>query len=603
MKILVAAWGDSYIRRFADLGLASMAAPRNLPAVEARWDVEFVFLTAAADVDAISDLSLWRALPDVRRRFVPIDDLIVPGIFTVTLTLAYMRGVRTFADTMTGTHFLFWNADFVLSDGAYSHIADLMDEGRAVILSGSIRGVDEEVRPRLMRQVDPSGRLALSGAALTRLALDHPHPLQDAKTVNRAGVWAEHPNHMFWTAGPDAIVARYWQIFMLCLKPTRRIEAIDGYCDYSFTPALCPGEPLHVIGDSDDVCLLELQGRDQAHEPVHRGPGRNGRWTQSIREWCTPEHLEVARRPILFHAAAPTPEVDAVIRTSAKVVEDFATQVGDRPTYQGHYYWIAGVTAWDQRRPPSAGGVAPPELDDRLPVAALSHPSFTQPFQRASASAKSGDSLISRLRIGLVGDAARPGRLHPDRTALSLLSAAARDWRGAKAGGLVVAVPGTWLHRIFPPHLETWRHMDLAGTSIWRLAPDPPLDDAMIYLRRGDGVDVAYALRSVLGAMRPGGLIRILAHDPAYQAGQGWLAKVEAAIRQGALASAVVSKAGATAAEVRWAKSLLDLLVAGVTWRRLVSVASGALGAVATAAGRSKGEPTRDVAVVIEVTA
>ena len=39
VKIVVAVWGASYIERFLAFGLASMAAPGNLPGVADAWDV------------------------------------------------------------------------------------------------------------------------------------------------------------------------------------------------------------------------------------------------------------------------------------------------------------------------------------------------------------------------------------------------------------------------------------------------------------------------------------------------------------------------------------------------------------------------------------
>lgn len=529
VKIVVAAWGASYIARFAEFGLASMLAPGNLPAVAPRWRIEFVILTTAADIPAFERLErLNRARAYAEVRFETIDDLIVPGLFTVTLTLAYMRGMRVFGEAMTGSHFVFWNADFVLSDGAFSYLADRIDEGRKVVLAGSIRAVSEDVQDPLQALTDGEGALAASGRQMVRLALDHPHALQLAKTLDVGETWAESPNHMFWTAGPDAVVARFWQIFMLCLRPTRALSAIDGYCDYSFTAALCPGEPILVVGDSDEVCLLEMQGRDQDHEAVRRGPDREVAWRDSIAEWCTEGHLEVARQPILFHAGEPPAEAAEVVRRSGDYVEAMAAAVGPRFGHEGHYYWTAGVAAWNQRRPLAARAVRPPEIPQSLPLAALSHPSrgrFTEAWARRP---RRGGGLAVVQRA-LVGDALKPKALHPDREAFIALAEAVR---GTEGGRLVVADPHPWLDDILPP--DDLR-IDAALAEAWPLEPAAELTGVLIYLRAGAPYDAGRIVAHALGALPTGGRVTILAHDPAYGADESVIAPVLAAFEAAGL--------------------------------------------------------------------
>ena len=517
VKIVVAVWGASYIDRFLHLGLASMAAPGNLPAVAGDWDVEFVVLTSAAEFDRFQDPALAGRFEQFGRlRLVAIDDLIAPGVFTVTLTLAYMRGMRIFGAGMTQSHFIFWNADFVLSDGALTYLSARIAEGRDVVLAGSIRAVSEEVWPVLMARVDDAGVLALNGREMTRLALDHPHALQEAKTVNQPGPWAQSPNHMFWTVGSDAMVARYWQIFMLCLRPSRPVSAIDGYCDYSFVPALCPDQAWLVVPDSDDLCLLEMQERDQAHEPVHHGPDREAQWREDIAEWCTREHLETARAPIVFHAGEAPIEACETISASADYVAGIAAEVGERPGHAGHYYWVSGVSVWNQRRPGREGGDLPPELDRDLPLRQLHHPSFARIRRAAAQGAARRRGVAGALWRLVFGDATGPRALHPDRSALRLLSTVALAVRARLRrrgdGGLVVAPPASWIDRILPSIGAPHFHIDPAACAVWRLRPDPGVSEALIYLPGHDLSCLPQIVANALSVLEAGGRLTLMLH-------------------------------------------------------------------------------------------
>src|SRR5690349_10355234 len=116
VRFLTVVWGDAYIERFANLALPSFLAPGNLPALAAACDLEVVIMTTRRDVQDFEAHPAFRALRQVCPvRFVEIDDLIAPGVYGVTLTLAYMRAIAACGAEMVNSHFIFMNADFVLA--------------------------------------------------------------------------------------------------------------------------------------------------------------------------------------------------------------------------------------------------------------------------------------------------------------------------------------------------------------------------------------------------------------------------------------------------------------------------------------------------------
>ena len=101
VKFLTVIWGARYIDEFARISLPSYLADGNLPALAAGTDLEILVMTSRASVPAFEDKPAFEAL---RRlcpvRFIFIDDLITTGVYGVTLTLAYARGI---ADSCGGT--------------------------------------------------------------------------------------------------------------------------------------------------------------------------------------------------------------------------------------------------------------------------------------------------------------------------------------------------------------------------------------------------------------------------------------------------------------------------------------------------------------------
>lgn len=565
VKILIAVWGDDYIRRFELLGLGSVLSENNLPALAKDCDVEFVFLTKALEVERFETLPLVLQIRKYASvRYEAIDDLIVPGLYTVTLTLAFTRGMRIFGPDMTNMYFVYWNADFVIGDGSLTHVRRCIQEGRKVVLAGSVRVISEEVEPILRSAIGSDGVLRAPPRQLLEHLFRHPHLMQVAKTVNQDFCWAKYPNHLFWEVDEKTIVARFFQIFMFCLRPTRALSAIDGYCDYSFVPAFCPGEPIYVVGDSDEVCLLELQGRWQEASDVHFGPGRDEAWLNSLDEWCTPEHAEIARAPIVYHAGELPPTLPLVLEDSAEFVEACLRKIREPAPHPGHYYWIYGVAAWRLRRPPEAIAQGwPPELSLRLPVQTFKHPSFDHDRRaRARSSVSASAGAAGWLRRRCLGEPPQITRFHPDAAALQPLIDQARGTRARLDENpqhkvLLVADLGHWIDRVLTIDHERIFRTEPLVASTWLLEPQPEVDEVVIYHRGGPAGGLEAILKNVAPALRAGGRLSVLCHYPVYEdVDPEWIGRDRLSFAVAPLEAKRVSHHFAGAGRLRYARSL-----------------------------------------------
>src|SRR5262249_33511352 len=129
-SIIVPVWGQTHVARFLEWALPTWLSPRNLPELASRGPLELILLTSRKDFQAIQDsgmLVLLRAICEVK--LIDIDDLIVGGVPTVTLTLAFTRGVNIALSEGEHRRLIFLNGDFLLSDGSLASIADRFDAG------------------------------------------------------------------------------------------------------------------------------------------------------------------------------------------------------------------------------------------------------------------------------------------------------------------------------------------------------------------------------------------------------------------------------------------------------------------------------------------
>lgn len=365
-KFVTVVWGAAYIERFASLALPSFLAPGNLPALAAETNLEVVILTSRNDIANFRMHDTFKRLQTVCPvSFIDIDDLITNGLYGVTLTLAYARAMFRYGSAMTSTHFVLMNADFILADGSLRSLARHIRAGRSIVLGPSFRSTAEAVEPELERAVDPaSGTLVMKPREMVELALAHPHPTTIAKTITQGLCHSDHPNQLFWQIDRQTVLARYFLIFPLCLRPEREVTAINSYIDYCFLPEMCPSGDEAVMDDSDEFFMLELQNSDQERFMVQLGQQTTRDVARRLQAWTTAEHRRAARHDVVFHAGEIPPETQQARRVAQEYVDKVAQHLGKPLPHAFHRHWIGGVRAWKERRsaqglPASAIEIAP----------------------------------------------------------------------------------------------------------------------------------------------------------------------------------------------------------------------------------------------------
>ena len=400
VKFLTVVWGESYVERFATLALPSFLAPGNLPALAATCDLEVLVMTARQDVEYFqrhAAVKTLHALTSVR--YIDIDDLIVGGLYGVTLTLAYARAIHSFGPGMVGMHFVFMNADFVLANGSLANVAKHIHAGRSIVLAPSFRATAEIVEPKLFVAVDAATHtLSLEPRQIVSLALEHPHPTTIARTVTQDLCHSAHPNQVLWWVDEKTVLARYYLIFMLCLKPERALGKINSYCDYGFIPEMCPSGDEVVMADSDEFFMLEVQRRDQEMLYIRPGPLSERYLARSLSEWTTAEHRRAARYDIVFHAGEIDPSLGDAKRTAAEYMERINKRLPTPIPHADHPYWVSGARAF--RRIAAARGLTgiPPEAD---PTSLTGTVGTFLRLLREHASARSWSAVKSLLRYGV----------------------------------------------------------------------------------------------------------------------------------------------------------------------------------------------------------
>lgn len=339
-------WGEKYRKFFHALVWPSLCAPGNLPALCKEFPVQLVFLTKKENYEQLSkDVLGTSGYPHGRltTAAVFIDDLCEGRNIGVILTLAYARGIFAKQAEVSDPIFVFLNNDFILSENTLEHLAGLLKKGKKAVMMPSLRVNLEDVRESLLNKKDQRKNiLQIPGREMVKLGLSHLHTTTLAKEVTNQLFHSTHPNQLIWRIDDQTFLARFFLIFMFALVPNRKLEAINSFCDYALMDDLCLGEPLHVIADSDDACLFELQPRIADTYLIRWGPFDHKRLAGSLSSWINPRHVEASKTDIIYHAAEVSPKTEKVKKQAATFMKPLYETLKPQ-NYKNHPHWKEGV--------------------------------------------------------------------------------------------------------------------------------------------------------------------------------------------------------------------------------------------------------------------
>jgi len=351
VKILLCAWGYSYVRQFLEYSLPTMLAPGNIPAVASALPTEFVILTSVDDEPFISEHPTFKQLASVcQTKIHAIDHLITDGNYSTTITLAYTEAVRDVGEAMIDTCFLFLVSDYIVADGSFANVLKRMQGGTSAVVAGNMQVTRESALPWLQeRLVGNRLSLSLKPRELMQWAINNLHPLVLANMVNLPFSHNTDTNRLFWRLDGNTILGRFYLLHMLCIRPEVTDFVVGSSCDYSFIPEMCPSGNVDVITDSDEYLVIEMQARLHESKFLRPGPIEVLPLAKSLNEWTTVVHRNNANHSLFFHADKLPSDSNRTTEEADQFIADVARHLRHRPQpHRGHPYWRGAMAAFHE---------------------------------------------------------------------------------------------------------------------------------------------------------------------------------------------------------------------------------------------------------------
>jgi len=347
IQLLVPVWGATYTSQFVEVSLPTLLSPGNLPALAKALPCKFVFLTSSTDATDLQDhaaIHYLRSVCDVE--FSVIDDLITGDNYSTTITLAYARAVRAAGDAMLDTCFYFMISDYIVADGSLANVLAQMQAGYSGVVAGNFQVVEESAKSSFFKTFE-SGKpsMVVRPRELMRWALGHLHPMTLANMVNFPLCHTTHTNRLFWRVDDNTLIGRFYLMHMICIRPEIVDFIIGSSCDYSFIPEMCPSGNVHVLTDSDNYLVVEMQKRSHERNLVRFGNVKQNMLGASLSEWATATHRKNAHSAVAFHAADLPPQFNERVVQSGAYVEEVERSLLPPQPHRNHPYWLGAMAA------------------------------------------------------------------------------------------------------------------------------------------------------------------------------------------------------------------------------------------------------------------
>ncbi len=347
IRLLLPVWGEQFIVQFLRVSLPTLLAPGNLPALAAALPCTFVFLTDTEGAELMREhpaTAYLQSICDVE--FDIIDDLITGDNYSTTLTLAYARAVRATGDEMLDTCFFFLISDYIMADGSLANVLARIQSGHNGVFAGNFQVVEEDSKKTLFARFD-SGEpsMVIAPRDLIAWALDYLHPMTLANTVNFPMYCSSHSNRLFWQVNENTLIGRFYLMHMIAIRPEVVDFQIGSSCDYSFVPEMCPSGNVHVMTDSDEYLVIEMQKRFHESKFIRLGHVDRADLATSLVEWTTERHRMNAHSVIVYHAGDLSKDLTPVIAESREFIEAIEATLPPPQPFRDHPYWVGAIAA------------------------------------------------------------------------------------------------------------------------------------------------------------------------------------------------------------------------------------------------------------------
>jgi hypothetical protein len=321
-------WGQQYCNVFTNFCLPTLLSPRNIPAVAHRIPIVFSILTDVAGAAFFEIHPVIRKLRELARveilRLDRVSDTSAlltpeqrPTLSKRTLSASGQKALIKRAQESDAA-FALLCPDAIWSDGSFSRIVDLLEDGMRLISLPNPRLSWEGATP-LLGQARKDWVLTLPPRDLSMLALHALHWSGQAMFWD-APRFLRMPSHIYWRSANVGFVAHCFHVHPAVAYQTAEVIDIPGTLDDQFVEGF-PDDRTYYVTDSDEACNFTFSTQSEIGTQQGNGAASIDEVVAWARERTNRRHRQFFGFPAFFHCdGLTTPAWKPVVEQAQEVV-------------------------------------------------------------------------------------------------------------------------------------------------------------------------------------------------------------------------------------------------------------------------------------------
>lgn len=253
-------YGELYPELWLNNQIKSLVDPTNLPALQEKYEVDYVVLTDEQTLQHITRHPNFMRLTQCCK--VPVIKMEWPADsdrFASRYNLLVQMFHQVLPEALkTGAWLGVWVADLVFAQHAMPRMLKRLEDGHGAVFNVPIRSAADSVNP-LLQQI---GDRAPTDLELFEMAYRNLHHLWVASHWD-APLFSKFPYSMLWNSG-TGLVTHHFGITPILFKPTEAMRNVQGVIDAD-VPSFC--ENPYWAEDWTDAPVAGVEPLSNGHYP------------------------------------------------------------------------------------------------------------------------------------------------------------------------------------------------------------------------------------------------------------------------------------------------------------------------------------------------
>jgi len=336
-QFALALWGRQFLDYFFDIALPTWMTTGNLLGFASR-EAELDLYTTALEVEEVQRSPKLSALA----AFMPIRLTVITGVEFPSgrdsskydlMTQIHRMAINRADENDAAIFFL--GPDVAFADGTLATARELLENGKRLVMIGSMRVASDGFIAEVNRRFNPRGTVAaqLSARDMVDLIVRQPH------VGNATFTWGNDelvnwPSHLYFPVGDEGFVQRGFHLHPLAINAKHRGLMPRKSVDDSWLTEIVPDQrDWHIIQDSDEGYAVDFGSQPERLLPARVRPDPLLHVATWARHHTKPLQWWLAQHPVMVHRTPLSPEWTSVTEASGATLASILEKLPTAPDW------------------------------------------------------------------------------------------------------------------------------------------------------------------------------------------------------------------------------------------------------------------------------